>query len=124
MNRTIGSPHYLTVKNPETVSSIEIPVLFYSHFYMIVSELLEEKSNQCSKYIAYPDGDGLKFICYINDINTGEVKILSHELLDGDKKQLLSLSKDFHAMYSFEHEIAKGFGIDFLYLTSHPTQRL
>jgi Ni,Fe-hydrogenase III component G len=119
MNKTLGSSHYLAVKKTDHVSSIEIPVLSYSHFYTVVSELLQQPANHCTLYTAYQeDGDRVKFICYIQNDLDQEIKILSHELPAGDRKQMISLSKDFSALYPFEKEIAKNFGIDFLYLNA------
>lgn len=119
MNKTLGSSHYLAVKKTDHVSSIEIPVLSYSHFYTVVTELLQQPGNHCILYTAYAeDGDRIKFICYIQNDLDQEIKILSHELPAGDRKQMISLSKDFYSLLPFEKEIAKNFGIDFLYLNA------
>ena len=96
MNKTLSSSHYLTVKKTDHVSTLEIPVLSYSHFYTVVAELLRQPGNHCTLYTAYAeDSDRIKFICYIQNDLDQEIKILSHELPTEGRKQLVSLSKDF-----------------------------
>ncbi|HEY9046612.1 MAG TPA: hypothetical protein VIN08_11980 [Ohtaekwangia sp.] len=117
----MDSSHFLIVKDPAAVSSLEIPVLYYNQFYIVASELLQEKSNHCIKYTAtiHSYDDGLTCICYIADDQTGEIKILSYDLPPQNKKQLLSLSRQFSSMYTFERDLAHDFGIDFIYLPSN-----
>lgn len=123
MNKTLRSSHYLTVKKTDHVSTIEIPVLSYSHFYTVVAELLHQPGNHCTLYTAYAeDSDRIKFICYIQNDLDHEIRILSHELPTTGRKQLVSLSKDFLSISPFENEIAKNFGIDFLYLNASNPQ--
>jgi Ni,Fe-hydrogenase III large subunit len=117
---TLTQQNYLTVKNHETISLKELPVLSYGDFYGHASELLSEKENHCVAYYGYQTENKLKFICCIADDRRGDIKILSHELDNNAKKQLLSLTKDFYGMHIFEREIAENFGIDFIY---HPWKK-
>lgn len=109
--------NFISLKNRELTRLLDIPVLTYDVFHATLAELVEQKNHRCLSYYAYPAGDGLKFIgCFAND-PSNEIKVLSHELRSGNKKQLLSLTKDFPGLYIFEWEIAANFSMDFIH---HP----
>lgn len=108
---------YATIKNQGTISLHDVPVLPYGQFYKIMSTLLQEQTNHCVSYYAYPEGGNLKFIACVADDTKGTIAVLSHVLSAGENKKLLSLTRDFFPMHIYEREISENHGVDFIY---HP----
>lgn len=117
MNTTLTSTHYATIRNQGSIALTEIPVLLYGTFAATVSELLNDPVNHCVSYYAYPKGKGLKFICCIANDQTGDIYVMSHELADESREQLISITQDHFPMHIYEREIAENFNIDFVH---HP----
>ncbi len=111
---------YASIKNQGTISLQDVPVVSYSKFTAVAGELLGSETRHCVNYYAYPFQKGLKFIFCVADDVEHDIKLVSHELPADNKKQLLSLAREFFSMHVFERELHENFGIDFIY---HPWQK-
>jgi Ni,Fe-hydrogenase III large subunit len=117
MNLSEPQIEYATIKNQESIALRNVPTLSYEQFYIAVASLLREPENHCVNYYAYPTGNQLKFIACIANDTSGSIAVLSHELNAAQKKELLSLSKEFLALHIFEREICENFDVTFI---GHP----
>lgn len=104
----------LKIKNGQSVSLSEIPVLEYREFYAVVLRLLDAEDVHCVNYYAYPDNDNLKFICCLADDSAQSVSLLSHILPSGKGPgELESLTRRVGALHIFERELWENFGVKF-----------
>jgi hypothetical protein len=97
--------NYTEVRNDsEAVSIVEIPILGYSAFFDVISDLLNNPSAHCISYFCQPFSDRLSFTCCIADDETGNIRIMSHETRQGDLP-LKSLAGLFPFMHIYERKI-------------------
>ena len=109
--------NYTEVRNDsEAVSIVEIPILGYSAFFDVISDLLNNPSAHCISYFCQPFSDRLSFTCCIADDETGNIRIMSHETRQGDLP-LKSLAGLFPSMHIYERQIHENYGVEF---TGHP----
>lgn len=108
---------FAVAKNHQTISLGDIPVLAYGEFFDTVNSLLKMETHHCVNYYAYRNGDDLKFICCIADDLGQVIKVMSHEMLANEKKELESISRENFPIHIYEREIAENFGVEF---SGHP----
>ncbi|MEO7990946.1 MAG: hypothetical protein ABI663_15465 [Chryseolinea sp.] len=106
---------YKVIQNQSTIALQNIPVLEYGKFYAEVIALMQHEHNHCVTYYAYPTTGKLHFICCIADDKAHDIKILSHEVMESEKLQLISITREVYAFHIFEREIAENFGVEFIY---------
>lgn len=104
----------VSVKNQGSVRMGTIPVLDYASFYDEVIERMKEPHVHCVSYHAYANLGTLKFLCCLADDMAGDIKIYSHEMPQGGKMQLKSITREVFAFHIFEREIAENFGVEFV----------
>src|SRR5882672_3960107 len=92
------SKPYAVIRNQDTVALSDIPVLSYGDFMLFAGEWLTQQTHHCVNYFAYPTSGGLKFIFCLADDGEKNIKVVSHELPTGTKKQLTALTRDFFPM--------------------------
>ena len=110
----------LRIKNNQSLAMDKIEILEYNHFFSLVSDILKDTKNHCINYFAYHQADNLQFIIAIADDTKHDILILSHSLINTDKQELKSLSKEIFALHIFEREIHENFGVNFI---DHPWQK-
>jgi Ni,Fe-hydrogenase III large subunit len=108
--------HYISLRNNQSISLNEIPVLPYPAFFETMVGLLQQPAAHCVNYFAYPEENGLQFLAVVADDQQGTLAVLGHTLPQREAK-LRSLSRDFYGMHIFEREIHENFGVDFI---GHP----
>lgn len=117
---TMTATRFAVIRNQESISLNEVPVLSYGDFMTLAGSFLKMDHMHCVNYYAFPQGNKLKFICCLADDQAGDIKILRHEIPLEGRKQLVSLTRDHYPMHIFEREIAENFGVEFIY---HPWQK-
>ncbi|TAG51652.1 MAG: NADH dehydrogenase subunit [Cytophagales bacterium] len=105
------------IKNNESISIYEIPVLKYDDFYNHILLLFKKTEIHCLSYFAYFKEDFLTFICCLANDEEKNISILSHEMPKSNLQSLASLTLKIPALHIFEREIAENFGIKF---ENHP----
>ncbi len=95
----------------------EIPVLHYTGFCVLISELLREASNHCLNYFVVPFPGKYKFICCIGSDIKKSILIFSHEQDKAETISLPSLTRMHFPFHIFEREIHEHYGF---YFPDHP----
>lgn len=107
----------IEIKNNESISIFDVPVLVYSDFFDFVVAAMKRKEVHCTSYFAYWVAKKLKFICCIADDKIQKLHLLSHELDFENNKKLAAITQKVAAFHIFEREIAENFGVIF---ENHP----
>ncbi len=107
----------IEIKNNESISIFDVPVLVYADFFEFVVAMMKKKEVHCASYFAYPIAKKLKFICCLADDKAKNLHLLSFELEIENNKKLPSISQKIAAMHIYEREIAENFGVVF---ENHP----
>ena len=111
---------YATLTNQGTIALKDVPLLSYGEFIWAAESLLKSEARHCVNYFAYPVPQGLRFIFCVADDVEKNIKVVSHELPSGGKKQLTSLTREYFPMHVYERELSENFGIDFIF---HPWKK-
>jgi Ni,Fe-hydrogenase III large subunit/NADH:ubiquinone oxidoreductase subunit C len=105
---------YVSMKNNQTISLKEIPVVSYDTFVSFMKTLMGDLNNHCVSYFGYPNGkDTHRFFAVVANDNNAELAVLSYELHDAANQTLDSLTKDMSPLHIFEREIHENFGVKF-----------
>jgi Ni,Fe-hydrogenase III large subunit len=105
------------IGQPGMVKLDAIPVLHYTGFCVLISELLREESNHCLNYFVVPLSGKYKFICCIGSDEKKSILIFSHEQDKNETISLPSLTRMHFPFHIFEREIHEQYGF---YFPDHP----
>jgi len=108
--------HYLTIKNNQSVSLLEIPEVSYSTFLVLNTGMVAENPGRhCVNYFGYPDEKQIKLICCIADDMDHLIYISS--CIVNTSKEYASFAAKNLCFEKFEREIHENFGIKY---SDHP----
>lgn len=106
----------LIIKEHALVSIQEIPVFEYRDFFNLAMDLLQMNGNDCRNYYGVIWNNKLKIICRIADKVTHTAHLLAYEIPYDDsvsKYALVPLSRFIPALYKYEQEITRIYGLKF-----------
>jgi len=108
--------HYLTIKNNQSVSLSEVPVISYSTFLVLnTGMVVENPGRHCVNYFGYKDENHIKLICCIADDMDHQIYV-SSSIVD-ETNEYASFSAKNLCFEKFEREIHENFGIRY---SDHP----
>jgi Ni,Fe-hydrogenase III large subunit/NADH:ubiquinone oxidoreductase subunit C len=108
---------YIRIKNRESVSLSDIPLLSYNDFFEIAVALLNNEDKHCVSYFAFDRPNDLMLIMAVADDKANDIILLAHKLNNDQPKEFESLSSKVFALHIFEREMHENFGIEFI---NHP----
>ncbi|TAH20750.1 MAG: NADH dehydrogenase subunit [Cytophagales bacterium] len=107
----------IKIRNNETISLHNIPLLPYHKFYDTASALLGQAHYHCVNYYGFPYKNSLHLICAVANDHDRTIEIFSCQIANESGIHLESLTAKHYAMHCYEREIAENFGVVF---TNHP----
>ncbi|MCL6524852.1 MAG: NADH-quinone oxidoreductase subunit C [Thermoflavifilum sp.] len=106
---------HISIKNNQSISLHDIPVLKYDDFLAHNTSLLKEEHHHCVNYFGFPQERKLRLICCIANDNEHTI-LVSSSLINLDST-LPSFTHHHLSFHIFEREIHENYGIRY---SDHP----